>query len=119
MKFFHPLTPNEAEAEQLWEGMRLLLADRGLPTEPRRIHSLYCRSEGEARVLQVGVEDSDTFEPVVSIYRAANAPFYLVVTPAHGIIEGAPMPVAAEGTRAILFDEPKPSRPRKLRRRRS
>lgn len=118
MKFFLPLTPDPGRADFLWEGMRDLLADRGLPTEPRRIHSLFFRAAGEARVLQVGVDDSETGEPILSIYRAANAPFYWVVTPNYGIMEGSPMPVAAEGTRAVLFgpDKSDPSRRRKRRR---
>ena len=118
MKFFVPQAPDDAQAEYFWQGMRLVLADRGMPTEPRRIHSLFFRAAGEPRVLQVGVEDSETLEPVVTIYRAADAPFYWVVTPAYGIIEGAPMPVAVAGTRAVDFGpaRPDPSRRRKRRR---
>jgi hypothetical protein len=113
MKFFLPITADQAEAEHLWEGMRLLLASRGLPTDSSRIHSLWFRSEGEPRVLQVGVEDSETFETIVSIYRAANAPFYWVLTPSYGILEGTPMPIATEGTKAVHFDRDLDDPPRR------
>ena len=116
MKFFIPITSHRGQAERLWNGMRTLLAERGLPTETRRIHSLFFRAEGEPRVLQVGMDDNETGEPVIFIYRAANAPFYWVVTPANGIFGGAPMPVAAEGTRVVPFDEdPLPGRKKKRR----
>jgi len=115
VKFFIPEARTRAQAEFYWEGMRLILEDRGLPTEPRRIHSLWFRAAGEPRILQVGLHDSETGEPIVSIYRAANAPFYWVMTPSYGIMEGGPMPVAAEGTRAVDFDPDPPPRPRKPR----
>lgn len=115
MKFFLPLARNPTEAERCWRGIRRLLAARGLPTEERRIHSLYFRVLGKPRVLQVDADDGDTGEWVLAIYRAANAPFYWVVTPAHGIAEGAPMPIAAEGTRAVDFGPKKRDPPRRKR----
>ncbi|HEX8644287.1 MAG TPA: hypothetical protein VF702_10290 [Allosphingosinicella sp.] len=119
MKFFIPITSHSGQAERLWNGMRAVLADRGLPTERRRIHSLFFRAEDAPRVLQVGVDDHETGEPVIFIYRAANAPFYWVVTPANGIFGGGPLPVAAEGTRVAEFDRDveDPSRGKKKRRR--
>ncbi|HEX8572008.1 MAG TPA: hypothetical protein VF759_04595 [Allosphingosinicella sp.] len=106
MKYFFPVTSNEARAEFFWERCRDLLADNGFRTTRRRIHALYFRREGEPRIYQVGVQDPDTGELVLLIYRAANAPFYWVCTPGFGLLELAPIPVPASAvTKAVDFED--------------
>ena len=127
MKYFFPLAESDRRAEYYWRGARRLLEEAGFPTQSRRIHALAFRRGEETRYLQVGVEDGDTGEPVLLIFRAADAPYYWVCTPCHGLLGGAPIAVPdREGTWAVDFGEEReegaraglPSRPlrRKTRR---
>ncbi len=107
MKFFFPVADSEVDAEACWNVSRMLLADRGFPTAARRILALgFHGHDDEPRWLQVGMELAETGETVQAIFRARRSPFYWVVTPCHGLLEGAPYPVPARrGTFAVEFDE--------------
>jgi hypothetical protein len=113
-----PVASSPAIAEWLWTRAREMLAHSGFPTEPRRLAALHFRRGFEAKALQLGVEDSDTGELVLFIFRSANAPFYWVLTPANGLFEGAPIPVPDRpGTWAVEWGEGVEGPVRKKRRR--
>jgi hypothetical protein len=106
MNFFLPVADDASQAEMLWRGSREMLRMKGFSTRERRIHSLYLeRGTGEPRVLQVGVEEEESGEPVLLIFEAADAPFYWVCTISNGLAEGTPIPVSASKVKhEIPFD---------------
>jgi len=113
MKFFMPLAGDQSKADELWELARELMEACGFPTEPRRIHSLFFHRGEEPRVFQVDLENDETDDPVLVIFRAADAPFYWVCTMLNGLIDGAPIPVPARTvTRAVEF-EPERAEPKR------
>jgi hypothetical protein len=95
MNFFIPLDGDPSMAETLWRGTRELLRATGFPTRDERIQSLFVSCGPEPRVVQVSIDDEDSGEPVLMIFRAADAPFFWVCTMLQGLAEGPPIPVPA------------------------
>jgi hypothetical protein len=106
MNFFIPLDCNRPKAERLWRTARELLDEIGFPTRERRIHSLFYWRGDEQRVLQVGLDDALSAEPVLMIFHAANAPFYWVCTMLNGLVDGSPIAVPeSEVVCVVGFDD--------------
>src|SRR4051794_28359741 len=104
MKHLVPVAASAKQAEWLWANAREMLAHAGFPTEPRRLAALYFRRGFETKAFQLGLEDAETGEEILFIFRAADAPFYWVLTASHGLFEGAPIPVPdREDTWAVEF----------------
>jgi hypothetical protein len=99
-----PVATSARKAEWLWNNARRMLEHRGFPTEPRRLAAVYFRRGFDVKTFQLGVEDPETGEETLFIFRAAGAPFYWVLSPSHGLFGGAPIPVPdREGTWAVEF----------------
>lgn len=107
MNFFIPLAGGGgAKDEHLWRCARDLLHENGFPTRKRRIHALYFWRDAEPRILQVGMEEEISGEPVLMIFRAADAPFYWVCTMTQGVVDGSPIPVPESRVScAVGFDD--------------
>lgn len=106
VKFFVPFIDDDDEAEIIWTGLRERLFDVGIPTTRRRIGALSLDDRKPDWRLEVGDEAPDSLEPVLVILEASDMDIFLVFTPNHGLVRGAPYPVALpEHGSAIPFDE--------------
>lgn len=120
MNFFIPLDGDSSRAEHLWRCARDLLRENGFPTRERRIHALYFWRDAEPRVLQVGLDEEISGEPVLMIFRAADAPFYWVCTMTNGMVDGSPIAVPESRVScAVPFDEAAEPRRARVQRRRT
>lgn len=106
MKFFVPGARDEAEAERIWAGARLWLAELGLPTTRRRIRALAWAMDGPDHYVAVGGETPDGEDFVMLILEASGLDLFYVCTPARGMIDDIPYPLALdEHWRVIDFEE--------------
>ena len=114
MRVFVPFTDDDEQAEMIWSGLRERLFDFGLPTTCRRIEALSLDDRRPGFRLEIGDDTPVTGEPVPVILKSSDAdlnaacpePCRRIFTPGHGLIHGAPYPVAlAEHGSAIDFGE--------------
>jgi hypothetical protein len=106
VKFYVPFVDDDEQAELIWSGLREWLLDLGLPTSRRRIHALSLDDRRPDFRLEVGDQVPDTGEPVLVILEASEMDLYLIFTPDHGMMSGAPYPIALpEHGSAIDFEE--------------
>lgn len=105
MRFFIPHAADSDDAERIWAGIRLWLAELGLPTTRRRIRALSLEIDGVAHYVPVGGETPDG-EVVMMILEASDNGLYYVCTPDRGMLEDIPIPMALHDEwRVIDFDE--------------
>jgi hypothetical protein len=121
MKFFIPCSPDEAEGESIWNGVRRFLAEGGYPTTERRIRRLAFRHDGEHFDLEVGghhpgMEDDPllTEEPedpafrclVMAIFEAGDRSCYYLCMPYRGVFRSDPWLVGIDSVTAVEEFEP-------------
>lgn len=114
MNFFVPLDCGQSKAESLWRAARDMLAEMGFPTRERRIHALFFWRGEHQRILQVGLDEELSGEPVLMIFHASNAPFYWVCTMLNGLVDGSPIAVPESEVVCVqTFDDDEAAKPKR------